>query len=144
MKMIDDHPDEWFYKQMTRNSMQFLEFPSTYNNELSKEYSGTYPIQLISYRDIYGQQNNPLPTPPYNPNNNTTYFLDTHDNNLKYILIKKLKLSLHQLNKYGIDKLSIEFSNDNINWEKPSYDWLLNETVEITDPSNSIILNSNY
>ena len=72
----------------------------------------------------------------------TTYFFDTHDNNLKYILIKKLKLSLHQLNKYGIDKLSIEFSNDNINWEKPSYDWLLNETVEIIDPSNSIILNS--
>ncbi len=140
---VDIDGIEWFYKQMTRNSMQFLEFPSTYINELSKEYSGTYPIQLKSGPHQDGPPgSNPLPTPPYNPNNNTTYYFDTHDNNLKYILIKKLKLALHQLNKYGIDKLSIEFSNDNINWEKPSYDWLLNETVEIIDPSNSIILNS--
>ena len=43
--------------------------------------------------------------PPYNPNNNSAYFL-IHDNEIKYILIR-LKLALHQLNKYGIDKFTM-------------------------------------
>jgi hypothetical protein len=134
---VDIDGIEWFYKQLTRSNTDYSAFPWSDNYI----YNRTYPINVTGPWDIDAYFF--LDTTQYLPNNNAFYIYDTHDNILKYILIKKLKLDVNQLNKHGIDEFTIELSNDNINWEKPNYDWLLNEEVEILDPSKSIILDSN-